>query len=68
MSQDDAPNFKLVSKDNCIDCIYSNLFLCEVDTLWSSYVCREFDFRIPYPAANHVCDVWSDDFEHRNKI
>ena len=54
-----APRFRSVPNDNCIDCSYATR---AGDFVQESFIhCSKFDFRVPYPAAKHVCDDFTDE-------
>jgi hypothetical protein len=61
MSPEDAPNFRSIQDNDCVDCFYSIMLMSERDELGSAYVCKKFDFRIPYLATNHICDDWKEE-------
>ena len=59
MSLEDAPRFRSVPNDCCLDCYYSKRVY---DFETESFIkCTKFDFRVPYPAAHHVCDDYKDE-------
>ena len=58
MSREDAPRFRSVNKDDCLDCDHSeDMAESKRYCVW----CHLFNFEIPYPCDEHVCDSFQDD-------